>query len=439
MELVLVGLNHHTADVALREKLAISPEQARDTTRALLVHHHLREAVVLSTCNRTEVTGAAAAPASAIQRVHELLAARGEVPESELRRHTYTYQGSDAIRHLFRVAASLDSLVVGEPQILKQMKDAYHIAVEARATGALTNKLFHRAFAVGKRVRAETAIAENAVSVGYVAVELAREIFMDLSERSALLVGAGEMAELAARHLLSSGIRCLTVANRSLANAVRLAEEFHGRAVDLSGLERELLDADVVIASAGSPSILIGRPLMERVARARKYRPIFFIDIALPRNIAADVAQVEGCYLYGLDDLDKIVARNLQNRHVEARKAEEIVLQEAESFPAYLKSLRVVPAIRQLQNKYEAIRRAELERVLGKSPELSPELRQKIDYLTVALVKKFLHDPITLLKREDAGATQSETVELAQRLFGLENQDPSAAAGETAEPQDQEN
>ncbi len=419
MEISVIGVNHRTANVELREKLSFDTEQTRKMVNEMTGHQGIREFVLISTCNRTEFVCASGSAREAIDAVYSAVSSRCDLPEPMLREHSYSYVSNDAIKHVFRVASSLDSMVVGEPQILRQMKDAYQLAAEANATGVVLNKLFHRAFSVGKRVRTDTAIAENAVSIGYAAVELAKEIFNDLSERTALLLGAGEMAELTARHLLSTGLRSITVANRSIHNALRLAEEFRGRAAGLHELRENLAAADVVIASAAAPDILIHRSLMEDVARQRKYRPIFLIDIALPRNIDPAVSRIEGCYLYDIDDLDKVVARNLQNRNAEAQKAEMIVEEEVEKFPLYLKTLKVVPTIRQLQNKYDAIRKAEIERVIGRRNDLTPELAEKIDYLTQSLMKKFLHEPITLLKKEEAGVGDGEFTSLLQQVFGL--------------------
>ncbi len=421
MEIALVGVNHRTANVELRERLAFPPERAQATAKDILGLHNIQEFVVISTCNRTEFVSVSPSAGQAAESIYREIAGRCTVREEILREHSYAYLSTDAVRHLFRVASSLDSMVVGEPQILRQLKDAYQAAAEVNTTGLVLNKLFHKAFSVGKRVRTETAIGENAVSIGYAAAELAREIFADLSERSAVLLGAGEMAELTARHLLSSGgLRSITVVNRSLPNALKLAEEFRGQAATLGDLREHLVKSDVVIASAAAPEVLIDRKLIEEVARARRYRPVFLIDIALPRNIAPDVREVEGCYLYDIDDLDRVVARNLQNRHAEAEKAEHIVAEEVEKFPLFLKSLKVVPTIRQLQNKYDDIRRAEIARVIGNRTDLSPELSEKIDYLTQSLMKKFLHEPITLLKKEESELGDGQAVAAVQQIFGLD-------------------
>ncbi len=427
MEIVVVGVNHRTANVELRERLAFTPERAQAASKELVGQFGIQEFVVLSTCNRTEFVCVSRASAEVIENLYPAIAVRCGVEEKLLREHSYAYVATDAVKHLFRVAGSLDSMVVGEPQILRQMKDAYQIAAEGNTTGVILNKLFHKAFNVGKRVRTDTAIAENAVSISYAAVELAREIFDDLGGRTALLVGAGEMAELTAKHLLSVGLRSITVVNRSMANALKLAEEFRGKAAGLNELKENMITADVVIASAAAPDILINRQMMEEVARARKFQPIFLIDIALPRNIAADTRKVEGCYLYDIDDLDRVVAKNLQNRHVEAEKAELIIEEEVEKFPLYLKSLNAVPTIRQLQNKYDGIRKAEIERVIGRRQDLTPELSEKIDYLTQSLMKKFLHEPITLLKKEESGHNDGEFAAHVRQIFGLEEDAPAAA------------
>lgn len=426
MNLVLVGLNHKTAPVEVRECLAAEGEAAEPRLGELASLEGVREALLISTCNRVEVLALAEEPAAA-GAVADWLARGRVVGEDQVRQALYVHHGQEAVRHLFRVASSLDSLVVGEPQILGQIKEAYRAAAAAGTSRAVLNRLLHKTFQVAKRVRTETSIGGAAVSISFAAVELAKKIFDELAGLTVLLVGAGEMAELAAEHLMAQGVARTLVANRTLERAVELAERFAGagagagRAFGLADLPEVLAEADIVITSTGSPAPVIGPETARRAVRRRRGRPVFFIDIAVPRDVETAVGGLDGCFLYDIDDLSQVVEANRQARQGEAARAERIVAEEVVKFGRWLESLEVVPTIAALNQKAEQIREAELARTLS-DLELSPQEAAHLDSLTRAVVKKLLHDPIMFLK-EGAHAKSSQTrreqLALVRRLFGL--------------------
>lgn len=435
MNIVLVGLNHKTAPVKVRECLAPTAQAVGETLEQARALPGVREALLVSTCNRVEVLAAADGAAGAAG-VGAALAAwlaqgRGLAPE-EITRSLYTHADDEAVRHLFRVASSLDSLVVGEPQILGQIKEAYRQAVETGSTGAVLNRLMHKTFQVAKRVRSETAIGGAAVSVSYAAVELARKIFDDLAGLKALLIGAGEMAELAAEHLLAQGVREVMVANRTLARAVDLAGRLAhggkpGGAFGLEDLPQVLPAVDIVISSTGATEPVITYALARRALKARRGRPLFFIDIAVPRDVEPIVGELDGCFLYDIDDLGQVVEANRSSRAKEAQAAESIVAEEVVKFSAWLKSLAVVPTIAELTAKAEAIRAAEVARTLkdlGTTPRSEAEAEAEADALerlTRALVKKLLHDPILFLREQAHRSPESQQshTALVRRMFKL--------------------
>jgi len=328
MDVAIIGVNHHTAPVEMRERLAFDPGALNEPLRRLLGARPVSEALILSTCNRVEIALAADAPQEALGSAADFIAAHGSLELGELEEHLYTYLSRDAVRHVFRVASSLDSMVLGEPQILGQVKEAYRRACQAHACGAVLNKFMHRAFRVAKRVRTETRIGDNAVSVSYAAVELARKIFDDLSEKTVLLIGAGEMAELALRHLIDQGVERVIITNRTHENAVSLAAQYRGRAVRYAEFPHYLADADIVLSSTGSSAYIVTAGEVAGIIRRRRNRPMFFIDIAVPRDIDPEVNALGNTYLYNIDDLQKVVDENLDERRAEARKAEDIVEDE---------------------------------------------------------------------------------------------------------------
>lgn len=419
MNIIVVGLSHHSAPIEIREKLAFDANAIEAPLRQLVALPDIAEGVIVSTCNRVEVYAVTRDIAAGIARIKRFLADFHELPFDGVEPHLYGYHGEHAIRHVFRVAASLDSLVVGEPQILGQIKAAYGYAAEYKASGLVLNRFLHKAFSVAKRVRTETRIASSAVSIAFAAVELAKKIFGDLSDKAVLLIGAGEMGELAAKHFVSSGVRDVFVANRTLERGERLAGEFGGRAVRFDDLFDHLHKADIVLSSTGACHHIIGPKEVAEVLRRRKLRPMFFIDIAVPRDIDPAVNNLENVYLYNTDDLQGVVELNLEQRRREAQKAEEIVAGEIGQFLAWLSSLEVVPTIVALRSRFEDIRRAELAKTCAAWKDLSPEEEKRLESLTNALVNKLLHVPTNVLKQPGQGNRTDLYLDALRSLFAL--------------------
>ena len=420
MNIVVVGLSHKTATVEVREKLAFSPTQMEKPLNALIGLDGIVEGVIVSTCNRVEIYVTTRDIAGGIARVKRFLADYHNFPLETLENHVYALHGEDAIRHVFRVASSLDSMVVGEPQILGQIKTSYGYAAEYKSSGIILNRFLHKAFSVAKRVRTETKIASSAVSVAFAAVELARKIFNDLSDKTVMLIGAGEMCELAAKHFLNNGVRGLMVTNRTFERAEKLAEEFDGKAVRFDDLFEQLHKADIVLSSTGAPHTIIGAGDLEDVMRRRRQKPMFFIDIAIPRDIDPGVNDVDNVYLFTVDDLQEVVASNLQQRKEEASKAEAIVNEEIGQFFKWLSSLEVTPTIVALRNKFDEIRRAELDKTLAGWKEIPPDGQKRLEALTNAIMNKLLHPPTTLIKQSGQGGRTDLYVDAVRALYGLE-------------------
>ena len=412
-ELCCVGVNHKSAPVELREKVAFSADGVEPALANMLAQAGIREGLILSTCNRVELY-AIGDPETTPFVLRSFLHRFHGLREGVLEDHLVHRTGEEALTHLFRVASSLDAIVVGEPQILGQVKDAYFRAAAAKATGPMMNRAFHRAFTVAKRVRTETRIAASAVSVSYAAVELARKIFGDLTGLQCLLVGAGEMGELAARHFVERGARLL-VANRSFERAARLAETFGGAGREMSELPDLLCDVDIVLVSTGAPSYVIDREMVQKAARARRYRPLFLIDISVPRNVDPAAAKCEGVYVYDVDDLVHVVEENLDGRRAEAARAEAIVTDEAQRFTRVSRELSAVPIIKALRHKAVEVAMAEAQKtllILGESA--SEKQKKSVVAMAQAIVAKLLHDPITRLRTE-GGKGEGASPE----LFGL--------------------
>lgn len=418
MRLLLVGTSYQRAPVELRELLAYDHALRRDALGRLSTEG--AEAVVLSTCNRTEVYAVDVQPAALEARIHDELGSLSGLPSEQLVPALYTVTDEAAAHHLFRVAAGLDSMVPGEAQILGQVREAYEAAREADTTGSTLHRLFRQALRVGKRVRTETAIGENPASVSSAAAQLAERVFEELAGRRVLLLGAGKVADLTAANLVSRGVGEIVVANRSVERAQALAERFGGRAVGLDALEPELATADVVVASTSSGDLVLSAEQVERVMRERRGRPVFFIDIAVPRDLDPAINDLEGCYLYDIDDLEAVVAESVAGRREEAVRAEAIVSEEAESFRAWQLSLDVVPAIASLRARAESIRREELERVEGRLGTLSPSQRRAVEALTSQIVAKLLHQPTVRMKEAATGAEGVLYADAVRHLFGLE-------------------
>ncbi len=422
-QIILLGLNHKTAPVEVREKLAFTNREENPVSLFLELPL-VREAFFLSTCNRVELIVVSRQPEAVIEGCKDVWGRANGIPVSLFEKHLYLLRNREAVKHLFRVASGLDSLVLGEPQILGQLKEAYRRAAERRATGVILNRLLHKSFSVAKRIRSETGIGSHAVSVSYAAVELAKKIFGDLHEKKALLIGAGEMAELAAQHLLNQGVEKIIVANRTLSRAIELAKRFRGEAISLEELEDYLLQVDIVISSTGAPHYILTKELVKSLMRPRKMRPFFFIDIAVPRDIDPEVNEIENVFLYDIDDLKLVVEENLAYRRKEAARAERIIEEEALKFEAWLEQLEVYPTIVALRQKAEQIRQREMERTLSHlRHKLSPEEIEALEVLTKSLVNKILHDPIVYLKNRYHKEGQG-VVDFARRLFNLDEETP---------------
>jgi glutamyl-tRNA reductase len=403
--------------VELRELLAYDPDLRREALARL--GSNGAEAAVLSTCNRTEVYGVSGEPAELEERIYGELADLSGLSHSELAPALYSVSDEAAAVHLFRVAAGLDSMVPGEAQILGQVREAYEAARETETAGATLHRLFRQALRVGKRVRTETAIGENPASVSSAAAQLAERVFDNLAGRRILLVGAGKTADLTAANLISRGVGEIVVANRSPERAEALARRFGGRAVGLDQLEPELGQVDVVVASTSSQGYVLSAAQVERALKARRGRPIFFIDIAVPRDVDPAVIELEGCYLYDIDDLERVVAESVAGRREEAVRAEAIVSEEADAFRAWQLSLDVVPAISSLRARAESIRQEELERAEGRLASLSPSQRRAVEALTSQIVAKLLHQPTVRMKEAAAGAEGVLYADAVRHLFGL--------------------
>jgi len=423
MNFVLIGVNHRTAPVEVREQFAIPEARLPEAVRSLASHPGVEEAMIVSTCNRVEILARTADDAAGLDGFFRDFYGIDLAP---YRKYLYEYRDGDAVRHVFRVASSLDSMIVGEPQILGQIKEAY---ATARAVGAVNSQLdalLTRAFAVAKRVRNETAVATSAVSVASVAVDLAKKIFGNLDGKSVYLVGAGKMCELAARHLLAHGARQIYVANRTYDRAVALAEKFNGEALVFDQLYETVPRADIVISSTGAPHTIFRKEHGERFLSRRRNRPMFFIDIAVPRDVDPEMNKVDGIFVYDIDDLQQVVSSHVADRHAEADRAEAIVQMEVEKFQARLHTLDVVPTIVSLQEHLETVRQAEIDRVRGRLGTLSPEQELAVEALTRGIINKIMHTPITTLKSAARESSEVTTViDLVRRLFGLHDATPT--------------
>jgi len=415
MKLLLTGVNHKTAPVELREQLAISPERLSDATRALLAFPGVHEAMILSTCNRVEML--ACHEASSPDLLGFLQSYLG-IETTSLRPHTYEYRETDAVQHLFRVASSLDSMVIGEPQILGQVKESYTAARSVGAVQTHLEKLLQSTFTVAKKIRTETQIGSSAVSIASVAVDLAKKIFGSLEEKRVLLVGAGKMSELAARHLMQQGADTIFVTNRTHERAVRLAQNFQGHAVRFDDLYATADQADIIITSTGSQEHIFRREHGQQFLHKRRNRPMFFIDIAVPRDIDPEINRVDGVFLYDIDDLQSVAASHLDDRTREAQRAEVIIAEEVVRYQRRAQALNAAPMIVDLQNTAEEMRQAELRRAQARLQSLTPEQQAAVEALTRGLMNKFLHMPMQAIK---AAALEADTVmlEVMRAAFNL--------------------
>jgi glutamyl-tRNA reductase len=422
-KILLLGVNHKTTPVEIREKIALTSGYEEPLT-ALKRIPGLREYYLLSTCNRVELLLIVDPDGDVEEKIIEFLFG-DRVDHAERRSYLYILSGEAAVRHLFMVASSLDSMVVGEAQILGQLKEAYRHAAHFGCTGPLLNKLLHKSFSVAKRVRTETAIGSSAVSISYAAVQLAKKIFGNLKEKKVLLVGAGEMAELAAEHLIGQGVCEVVVANRTLARAVDLAKRFKGKAVSIGELVQQLEHVDIIISSTGATDIILHKDEVKPVMRARMNRPLFFIDIAVPRDLDPGLIEIDNVYLYDIDDLSSVVEINKTDRDREAVKAARIVDEETLKFHKWYKGVAVTPTLLALKNKVDEIGRAELDRTLARMPGVTEDDRKSVEKMVAAIIAKILHDPLIYLKSEScAGRDNSDLkITVVRELFGLNNGD----------------
>jgi glutamyl-tRNA reductase len=420
LEIVLLGLNHKTAPVALRECLAFSPDETSAILRAFLESPVISEAVLVSTCNRVEILMATGDKSSAVRTAKMFLSEFKKLPASEFEQSLYIHKGDDAVRHIFRVASSLDSMVVGEPQILGQIKEAYKLATLKKTSGVILNKLFHRTFFVAKRVRSETGIGDHAVSISYAAVELGRKIFGAFEGKKVLLIGAGEMAELAVEHLMRNRAGDILVANRTFETGVKLAKRFKGSAIRFEEIPDSLERVDIVISSTGSTDYVLTRGQVKAIIRRRRNRPIFFIDIAVPRNIDPEINRLTNSYVYDIDDLKGIIDESIENRNKEAIKGERIVDEAVIGFMQWYDNLDVVPTIVALREKMDAIAQTEIKKTLHALKHLSDDDRQAITRMTSAMINKILHDPLLLLKSNGYHQNKSGYLDMTRKLFKLD-------------------
>ncbi|HJX59897.1 MAG TPA: glutamyl-tRNA reductase [Thermodesulfobacteriota bacterium] len=426
MELIVIGLNHKTASIDLRERMAFAEDQMETALHQVKSLPSLKENMILSTCNRVEIYAAVRETEKAVLDLKHFLSQYHGLPLREFEKNLYSFLGEEAVKHIFRVASSLDSMVVGEPQILGQIKSAYEMAVESKTSGIILHRLLHRAFHVAKRVRTETKIGDSAVSVSSVAIELAQKIFETLEKKTVLLIGAGEMCELAARHLVSGGVEKVWVTNRTYDRAVSLAQEFNGEAIPFDEMNQGLKKVDIVISATDSPQYLIRHDQMAKVIKERKQKPVFFIDIADPRDIEPSVGEIENVYLYNIDDLKKVADENIKDRGKEAQKAETIVQDEVIKFVNWYHSLEVTPTIVALRNKFEEIRKRELEKTLSLHPNLSDKEKKSLETLTSAIINKILHTPSALLKQTDEEAMADLYLDTLRTLFQLPEASPES-------------
>lgn len=420
MHISVIGLNHKTAPVEIRDRVAFGGDRQKEALALLKAYDFVKESLILSTCNRTEIYAVGDGSKESFHGLVDFLCGFHGLDERILLGHLYTFEEQMAVRHLFRVALSLDSMVLGEPEILGQVKDAYSIALDNMCTGVIFNRLFKKAIEVGKRVRTETEIGLGAVSVGYVAVELAKKIFTGLKGHSALLLGAGEMGELVAKHLVANGVGDIIVANRTFERGRRLAESFGAKAVRFEEGLKYMVKADIVISSTGAPHYVLHQKDVAQLMHRRRNKPLFLVDIAVPRDIDPECGQVYNVFLYDIDDLQSVVDVNLEKRKKEAQKAEGIVEEEVEKFVSWYRGLDAVATINSLRRKVERIREREVARSMSKLQHLSERDRVRIEGLTKSLINKIFHEPTLRLKgREGYSQERLAHIDSIRYLFDL--------------------
>lgn len=419
-DIVLLGLNHKTASVDVRECIAFTAEETDRALEMLRANPVIAESVLLSTCNRIELLMAVDDVEAAVAVAKRFISEFKKVPLAQFETALYQYMGDEAVRHTFQVAASLDSMVVGEPQILGQMKAAYHQATLERTSGVILNKLFHRTFFVAKKVRSETGIGDHAVSISYAAIELGKKIFGELAGKRVMLIGAGEMAELAVEHLIRNRAGTITVANRTFERGVELARRFSGNAIKFEEIADTIADVDIVISSTGASGYVLTKEQVKRAMKSRRNRRLFFIDIAVPRDIDPEINRIGNAYVYDIDDLKGVVDDNVEDRQREAVKAQRIIDETVIAFRKWYDTLDVVPTIVSLRSKVTAMAQQELQKTLGTLGHLSETDKQAIERMTGALVNKILHEPTHFLKKNGCRGDKTVSLDLTRKLFNLD-------------------
>jgi glutamyl-tRNA reductase len=419
-DIVLIGLNHKTASVELRECIAFSGEESVTALQTLFRQASIDEVILFSTCNRVEALLVTPNTSEAIAETKKFIADANNIPIEQFEDSLYIHLNDEAVRHIFRVASSLDSMIIGEPQILGQIKDAYRSATDLKTSGVILNRLLHRTFSVAKRIRSETGIGDRAVSISYAAVELGKKIFGSLEEKKVLLIGAGEMAELAVEHLIRNKAGEIFVANRTFETGVELAKQFNGKAIRFEEIAESLKTVDIIISSTGSPDFVVTRKTVKSVIRTRRNRPLFFIDIAVPRDIDPEVNWLTNSYVYDIDDLKGVIDENIEDRKREAIKAERIIDETVIGFKSWYISLDVVPTIVALRNKLQSIVENEVNKTL-KNNQISQEDTESIKKMTDAIINKVLHGPTIYLKESGRGDNKARQVDMVRKLFKLDD------------------
>ena len=419
--LVLVGVNHKTTPVEIREKLAFNQAKLEASLEELVSSPEIIENIILSTCNRVEIYARVENTDRGIQLLQDFICDYHSISRGNLDQYFYSFCDNQAVEHLFRVSSSLDSMVLGEAQILGQVKDAYSTARSFSSTGMVLNQLFEKAFNVAKKVREETGISERGVSISSAAVELAKKIFEDLENHSVMLVGTGEMAELAAKHLISYGVKTVYVASRTYERAAALAQTLNGCALDFEAFKEEMHKADIIITSTAAPTFIIQKEMMEKTIQKRKNKPIFLIDIAVPRDIAPEVNELENVYLYDIDDLQNVVNANMEERQKEAENAMDIIKHEVTKFNNWFSTLDAVPTIVEMRNRAEGMRKIEVEKNLKNMDHLSTDDKESIHLLTQSIVNKILHKPTINLKKKTQSQDGHIYLKAIRHLFHLDD------------------
>lgn len=420
LDIILLGLNHKTAPIELRECIAFSKEETNAALKTFEKAPAINEVVLISTCNRVEILMATKDKSDAVRSAKTFLSELKKFPLAEFEKALYVYEGDEAVRHVFRVASSLDSMVVGEPQILGQVKEAYHAATTHKTSGVILNRLLHRTFFVAKRIRSETGIGDHAVSISYAAIELGRKIFGTLEGKKVLLIGAGEMAELSVEHLIRNKVEDIFVANRTFEHGVRLATQFKGKAIRFEEIVGCLRYVDIIISSTGSSGYVVNRDQVKGLMRSRRNRPLFFIDIAVPRDIDPQINRLNNSYIYDIDDLKGVIDENIQTRQQEAIKGERIVDEAVIHFRKWFENMEVVPTIVALRNKIDDIAKAEIKKTLRSLNHLTIEDDQAINELVNAMINKILHNPTLLLKGDGLYEEKSAYIDMTRKLFKLD-------------------